>query len=129
MRHFIIGTVVTAIAFAVVAYVLPEIKLGGEISQLLITAVIFGVVNAVIKPIVKILSFPINLATLGLFSFVVNAALLLLVAWVSTEVFKSPFTIGGFPTHGLSLNAIVWAVVGSIGISIVSSVIGIVVPD
>lgn len=129
MRHFILGTVVTAIAFAVVSYLLPEIKLGGQVTQLVVSAAIFGVVNAVIKPVVKILSFPINLMTLGLFSFVVNAALLLFVAWLSTEVFKSPFTVGGFPTHGLSLDAVLWAVVGSIGISIVSAIVGMVVPD
>ena len=129
MRHFIVGTVVTAIAFAIVSYLLPEIKLGGDIVQLLISAAIFGVVNAFIKPIVKLLSFPINFMTLGLFSFVINAGLLLLVAWLSTEIFNAPFSVGGFPGSGLSVDAIVWALIGSIAISIVSTIVGMVVPD
>jgi putative membrane protein len=130
MRHFVIGTVVTALAFAVVTYLLPQyVKLGGELPQLVLVAVIFGVVNGVIKPVVKLLSFPINLMTLGLFSFVINAAMLLLVAWISVELFKVPMSVGGFPAKGLSLDAIVAAVVGSIAISLVSTVVGMVVPD
>jgi putative membrane protein len=130
MRHFIIGTAVTAVAFAIVTYLLPQyVKLGGEVPQLVLVSAIFGVINAVIKPIVKLLSFPINVMTLGLFSFVVNAAMLLLLAWISVELFKVPMSVGGFPAKGLSLDAIVAAVVGSIAISIVSTVVGLVVPD
>jgi len=130
MRHFIIGTIATAIAFAIVTFLLPQyVKLGGEIPQLLLVSVIFGVVNGVIKPVVKLLSFPINVMTLGLFSFVINAAMLLLVAWLSVEIFKVPMSVGGFPAKGLSLDAVVAAIVGSIAISIVSTVVGLVIPD
>src|SRR5690242_21913497 len=80
MRHFIIGTIATAIAFAIVQWLLPQVNFDGTIPQLIIVAIVFGVVNGIIKPVVKLLSFPITAMTLGLFSLVINAALFLLVA-------------------------------------------------
>ena len=59
----------------------------------------------------------------------INAALLLLVAWVSDELFDVPCPVGGFPAHGFSLDAIVAAIIGSIAISIVSTVVGLVIHD
>ena len=70
--------------------------------------------NALIKPIVKLLSFPITLLTLGLSGFVINAALLLGVAYVAQNFAKLDLTIGGLPTTGLTADTIVGAVVASI---------------
>ena len=77
------------------------------------------------KPIVKALSFPLTLATLGLVSFLINAAMLLLAAWISTEVLKLHFTIADFPPT-FSGDALIAAILGSIVISIVSTVLGLV---
>jgi putative membrane protein len=129
MRSFIVGTVITAIAFAIVQWLLPQVNFVGTIPELILVALVFGVVNGFIKPVVKILSFPINAMTLGLFGLVVNAALFLLVAWISDQFLKLDFTVGGFPTHGLSVDAFVWALIGSVALSIVSTVVGLVVPD
>lgn len=129
MKGFVIGVGVTAIAFAILAYFLPEIDVGNDIVQLIALALVFGVVNALIKPIVKLFSFPITAMTLGLFSIVINGGMLLLVAWLCGEVFSIPFTIAGFPESGLSLEAIAWAIVASIGLSIISTIIGLVIPD
>jgi putative membrane protein len=129
MRHFIIGTIATAIAFAVVQWLLPQVNFAGSVPQLLLVAVAFGVVNGFIKPVVKLLSFPINAMTLGLFGLVINAALFLLVAWFCGEFLNIDFTVGGFPTKGLSLDAFVWAFIGSIVLSIVSTVVGLVIHD
>jgi|1186.fasta_scaffold206094_2 putative membrane protein len=129
MRHFLIGTAATAIAFAIVTYLLPKIDFGGTIPQLILLAVVFGVVNGVIKPVVKLFSFPITAMTLGLFSLVINAAMFLLVAWVAGDLLKIPFTVGGFPASGLSLDAFIWALVGSIVLSIVSTIVGLVIHD
>src|SRR3954453_7385851 len=87
MRHFVIGTAATAIAFAIVAYLLPQIDFSGSVPQLILLAVVFGVVNGFIKPVVKLFSFPITAMTLGLFGVVINAALFLLVAWVAGDIF------------------------------------------
>ena len=53
MRGFIIGTIATAITFAIVAYLLPQIDYGGNVAGLIVVSVIAGVVNGVIKPIIK----------------------------------------------------------------------------
>ncbi len=60
MRGFILGTIATAITFAIVSYVLPAIDYGGDIRGLVIVSIIAGLVNGLIKPVVKILSFPLD---------------------------------------------------------------------
>jgi putative membrane protein len=123
----LIGIVATAITFFVVAYVLPQIDFTGDVIQLVILAAVFGVVNALVKPIVKLLTWPINMMTLGLFGFVVNAALLLAVAYVS-DAFGIPFSVGGFPPN-LTADAIIAAFIGSIAIGIVGAIVGMIVRD
>jgi putative membrane protein len=128
MRGFVINTVVTAIAFAAMAYILkPNIQYQGDIPALLLLAVIAGVVNGLIKPIIKLLSLPIRLATLGLFTFVINAAMLLLIAWLADKV-DIHFTIHGFPPD-FTLDAFIWALIGSIVLSVISTIIGFFIHD
>ena len=127
MRGFVIGTIATAIAFALMIYLLPNIDYSGEIIGLIGLALVAGVVNGLIKPIVKLLALPIRLATLGLISFVINAAMLLLVAFLAGQL-DIDFTIAGFPPD-FSLDAVVWAVVGSIVLSLISTAIGLFIPD
>lgn len=123
----LIGIVATAITFFVVAYLLPQIDFSGDVIQLVILAAVFGVVNALVKPIVKMLTWPINMMTLGLFGFVVNAVLLLAVAYLS-DAFGVPFSVGGFPPD-LTADAIIAAFIGSIAIGIVGAIVGMVVRD
>src|SRR4026207_2407919 len=86
MRGFIIGTLATALAFAILTFLLkPNIAYTGEITGLILLALIAGVVNGLIKPIVRLLALPVRMATLGLIGFVINAAMLLIVAWISGE--------------------------------------------
>jgi putative membrane protein len=128
MRGFVINTIATAIAFAAMTYLLkPNIQYVGDVPQLILLAIVAGVVNGLIKPIVRLLSLPIRIATLGLFSLVINAAMLLLIAWLADKV-NIDFTIHGFPPD-FSLDAVLWAIVGSIVLSIISSLVGIFVKD
>ena len=127
MRGFIIGTVATAITFAIVAFVLPTIDYGGSIPGLLVVAVIAGIVNGLIKPIIKLFSLPLTMMTFGLFGLVINAVLLLVIAWLSSLV-GITFTVGGFPPN-LSIDAFVAAIIGGIAISIVGAIVGMAVPD
>ena len=129
MKGFAIGVVATAIAFAIVAFLLPQVDYGGDVVGLLLLAVVFGVVNGLIKPIVKLFSFPITAMTLGLFSIVINAAMLLLVSWLASELLNITFSIAGFPADGLSIEVLVWAVITSVVLSIVSTIVGLVVHD
>ena len=131
MKGFVLSIVATAIAFFVIATFLPDkyVDFAGETVALVLAALLVGVVNAVVKPVVKALSFPITLMTLGLFSFVINAAMVLLVALLAQSIDGLKLTIGGWPTDGFSIETIVGAFVVSIALSILTSIVGHVVHD
>ena len=79
MRGFVVGTIVTAIAFVILTKFLPQfVSYEGDLVGLVIVSIIFGVVNGLIGPIVRLMALPIRMATLGLIGFVINAGLLLL---------------------------------------------------
>ena len=95
----------------------------------MILAVLFGLANGLVKPLVKLLSFPINMLTLGLFGLVINVALVLLVAWIADTWFQVGLVVGGFPTKGLSVDAIVAAFVIALVLSVVQTVAGLLAKD
>jgi putative membrane protein len=134
VRGFIVGTAITAIAFYVLTNLLPDagIKSGvsysGELIGLLGLAVIFGVVNGLIGPIVKIMAIPISLVTMGLIGIVINAGLFLVTALVADSAGFN-LTVGDFPPDLLTANTIVAAIVGSIVMSLVGTAVRLVVPD
>ncbi len=96
--------ILDAVALLAVAYLLPSIKIR-SFGAAMIAALVLGLINAVIRPILLILTFPVTLLTLGLFIFVVNG----LMFWLAGSLFK------GFKVEGF------WAAVfGSIGYSLIS---------
>ncbi len=115
MIGFIIRTIVIAIGVAVVAYFYPSISYGDDLQTLAVVAVILGLLNAFVKPILKIFAIPLNMMTLGLFGIVINAALLIAVAFIA-DLVGFTFVVGGFPPD-FSFSTVVAAVVGAIGIS------------
>ena len=129
MKGFVIGILVTAVAFAILAYVLPQFEYKGDAIALIVLAAVFGVVNALIKPVVKLLSFPINMLTLGLFGLVVNGLLLLLAVWAANSLFDVPVTLAKFPTEALSVDTVIAAVIGAIVLGLITTVIGLFVHD
>jgi putative membrane protein len=127
----LVKIIINAIGVIVAVLVVPQIvfpaaddllKLQGNWWQVIVVAVILALINSYLKPILKILSFPITLLTMGLFALILNAALLLLVAFIA-DLVNIDFTIGGFPPN-ITADAFVGAVLGSIVISIVSIVLG-----
>ncbi|MFL5688911.1 MAG: phage holin family protein [Chloroflexota bacterium] len=129
MRGFIVGTIITAIAFYILTRFLPQyVNYEGEILGLLVLAAIFGVVNGLIGPIVRTLALPLTFMTMGLIGFAINAGLLLLTA-VIAQAFKFDLTIGDFPPTLLSIDTIVAAVVGAVVLSFVSTAVRLVVRD
>ncbi len=129
MRGFIVGTIVTAIAFFVLTRFLPQfVSYDGEPIGLLVLAVIFGVVNGLVGPIVRTLALPLTFMTMGLVGFAINAGLLLLTA-VIAQAAKFDLTIGDFPPTLLSINTVVAAVVGAIVLSLVSTAVRLVIRD
>jgi len=111
---FVIKVLVGAAALWVAAEIVPGIELVADIWQILLIALVFGLVNAVIKPILKVLSFPILIITLGLFAIVINMILLAITAGLM---------------EGLTVDGILAAFLGSLVISIVSAVLNLVIPD
>ena len=121
--RFLIWVVVNAGALAVAAWLLEGIRVGGKTTgeqavTLIIVALIFGVVNAIVEPVVKLLSLPFILLTLGLFLIVINALMLLLTSWISGEL-GHRFVVDGFWT----------AVLGAIVITIATWILEAVLPS
>jgi putative membrane protein len=127
--ELIVKIVVNAIALFVAVQVLPSSLLsfnfGNDWWKLVAVALVFALVNSYIKPIVKALSMPIGLLTMGIVAFVINAAMLLIVAFVSGQL-KLGFKVGDFPPDLLSSDTIVGAIVAALIISIVSTIASIV---
>ena len=119
----LIRIVVVAVALWIATLVVPGIGVTAatpatRIGTLVAVALIFGVVNAVVKPIVKVLGCAFYILTLGLFALVVNAALFLLVGWLADRV-GLPFVVDGFGP----------AFFGAIVVGVVSFVLHVAIPD
>ena len=105
--HLIIRLIINAIVFWLIAKYVPGFNPIAPGTAIL-AAVIFGLVNAIIRPIVLLLTLPINIVTLGLFTFIVNALMFWFTVWIVPN-----FTVSGF----------VPALEGSIIITIVSIIL------
>jgi putative membrane protein len=127
----VVRILITAIAVFVAVLVVPQIdfpaadnllRLEGNWWHVIVVALILALINSYVKPILKALSFPITMLTMGLFALILNALLLLLVA-VLADAVDVNFSIGGFPPN-FTADSFVGALLGSIVISIVSIVLG-----
>jgi putative membrane protein len=118
---------INAAALWVAVQILPKnllsFKFGDDWWKLLGVALIFALVNSYIRPIVKALSFPISLLTLGVVAFVINAAMLLLTA-LASDALKLGFKVGAFPPT-INADAIIGALAGAIVISAVSTLVSL----
>ena len=113
MSGLIVRFLVSALALGVTAHIVPGMH-AQSIPALLVAALILGVLNAIIRPILFLLTLPINLLTLGLFTFVINAAML-----KATSALVKGFQIKGF-----------WpAVLGAIVLAVVSGLLNWLVKD
>ena len=128
MIRFLVSSIISAGAIWLVTFLIPAVTLtpyGGDglwqtIGSYLLVGAIFGLINAIIAPVVKVLAFPLYILTFGLISFVINGALLLFVAWLSTQIGADILTIEGFTPEGLTIESLGWAILASIIISISS---------
>ena len=114
---------INALALFVAAWLLPGIEVGspsstsdtaGVVLSYLFVGLVFGIVNALVRPIVALLSLPLTILTLGLFTIVINAGMLMLTAWLTS-----------FTPIQFSVDDFFWsAVLGSLIISVISMVAG-----
>jgi putative membrane protein len=123
MKHVVVKTIANAGALAVAIWLFQDITLTGEntghkILTLILVALLFGLVNLIVKPVVKLLSLPLYILTLGLITLVINALMLLLTSGLAGMLDLS-FHVAGF-----------WAaVLGGLIISIVSWALHVALPD
>ena len=117
MAFFLFRAAITGLALWVVTLIVPGISFVGGQSDLekigivLVVAVIFGLVNAIIKPIVQLLSIPLYILTLGLFHVVINALMLWITSWITEHT-----------THwGLQIDRFWWTAIWA---AIVLSLVG-----
>jgi putative membrane protein len=120
MRRFLLRFFINAAAIGViVSGILPGIRItGNTLPTLVVVALIFGLINTLIKPIVQLLTCPVILLTLGLFMFIINGVLLYVTAFVSGLVSQN-VGVGGT----LQIDNLLWAVLGSIIVTAVSLVL------
>jgi putative membrane protein len=112
--RFIVRALIAALGLWLASRIVPGIRAPGGWTSLLVAAVLLGVVNAVVRPVVVMLTLPATVVTLGLFLLVVNAAMLGLVGWL----------LRGFAVDGL------WAgIFGSVVVGVVSWLGHLVVGD
>jgi len=95
MRHLLIRLVINAAALFVAVQLIPGMHFAGGLGKLLLVALVFGLVNAVVRPVLTLLSCPLIVVTLGLFLLVINALMLGLTSWLSTRL-SLGFQVDGF---------------------------------
>jgi putative membrane protein len=117
--RIIIGIFVTAAALWLTTEVVPGIRIESSLTSFLIVAAVFGFVNAFVRPVVKLLSLPVTILTLGLFLLVINALMLMLTAGLVGNAMS---------IAGEGIAKLGWAIVGSVVISIATMLIGWILP-
>jgi len=117
---FLLRVIINAVAIWLATLVLSGLEVvgGGDTTTtvivFLVVALVFGIVNAVVKPIVKLLALPLYVLTLGLFTVIVNAAMLWVTSWLSQRT-----------EYGLRIDNFGTAVLGALIISVVSFVLSV----
>ena len=118
--NFLLRVIINAVAIWLATLVLSGLEVvgGGDTTTtvivFLVVALVFGIVNAVVKPIVKLLALPLYVLTLGLFTVIVNAAMLWVTSWLSQRT-----------EYGLRIDNFGTAVLGALIISVVSFVLSV----
>jgi putative membrane protein len=129
--NFVVRVLVTALALWLTSLVVPDHveivggeSTGGRILAVLAVALVYSLVNTLVKPIVKFLSFPLYILTLGLFTLVVNAAMLGLTTWITGRDWFSDLPAWGLEIHG----GFWWYVIAALIVSVLQLVIGAFAP-
>lgn len=124
MRSVVTKVIVNGLAIWVATLVVPGVSveadsLGRTVLSLVVIGAVFGILNAVVKPVVKLLTLPFYVLSLGLMAFVVNAAMLSLAGWLSERIGFS-FDPGPF----------LWSTVAAaVVVTLVSMVLHLLLPD
>lgn len=94
-RSLLLHWLLNAAALWVAAALIPGLDFNGGLGRLLLVAAVFGIVNSTLRPVLAILTCPLIVLTLGLFTLVINALMLMVTGWLS-EGWNLGFTVSGF---------------------------------
>ncbi len=120
MIRFLIRWVITAVSVGLAAWIVPGIYVEEphRVWTVLLVALVLGLVNAFIRPIVSFLSCGLIVLTLGLFTLVINALMLWLASWIATDLIGLNFQVDGF------WNALLGALIISVASLLMSAFVG-----
>ncbi len=124
MGRFFVQLFATAAALFIATRLVPGVSMdaglpvGQYVTNLALIAIIFGLVNAIIRPLIKASTCLVNLLTLGLFTFVINGVMLLITSAIA-QSFKLGFHVDGFLP----------AIEGAIVVGVMSFIFGFLIPD
>lgn len=124
MLDVVIRLVIIAVAVAVAVKFVPGAAFTGEIWKLVLVAAVIGLVNAYLRPIVKLLALPLSLLTFGLVGLVINTAMVMVATAISDNL-KLGLTMGGWPPGAIDLDTIIAAFLTALVISIVSALVAL----
>jgi putative membrane protein len=118
MRNLLIRLIINAVALYVATQIVPGLRFEGDWTTITLVAFIFGLVNALVRPILVVLTCPLVALTLGLFTFVINALMLALTGWIAEQL-RLGFVVKDF-----------WAAfLGALVITVVSFVLTMVLGE
>ncbi len=119
MRKLLLRWLINVLALLAAVQVVPGIEVDGDGWVVYaVVAIIFGLVNALVRPLLKMLTCPLIILTLGLFTLVINALMLLLTSWIGTTIGYGFHVVGFWPAF--------W---GGLVVGIVSVVLNLIVRD
>lgn len=125
--RLLLRLLINVIAVGLAVWILPDtvFNISGGPWALIMVAVVMGIVNAFIGPILRLLSLPLTCVTLGLFTFIINAILLLITGWLANLLVPGTVEFGGANW----LQTLLWAAVIAVVISLISGVLSWFLPD
>jgi putative membrane protein len=124
MVDIVIRLAINAIAVIVAITFVPGAAFDGDIWKLVLLAAVIGLVNAFLRPIVKLMALPLTLLTFGLVGLVINTAMVIVAAAISDNL-TIGFTLGGWPPGEIAFDTIIAAFLTALVISIVSAVVAL----
>ena len=127
LLDLLVRVAINGIALILAVQFVPNVRAPSDMLKLILLAIVFGLVNAYLRPIVKALSLPLSLVTFGLVGLVINVAMVIVAAAISDNL-RLGFALGGWPLTdpSISIDTLIAAFLVSLLISIVAAAVALV---